>query len=211
MTLFIGGTTSDAITNAHKAATSGEAATQPVNPDLVVTEKGEPEVATENPEFTGGVNGVEPAINEVPEYTGGANAVEADKNTQEEYKGGVNGVEPAVHEVPDYTGGVNDSEPAVADPKGEATVPAEAPKTDSVAPVANDVTTNNVSNVPVTEPTAEGKPEQPSGDKPEEPGKPVEAKTGHDSPSNVSPLVGVGFGALIGGAVAVRRRARIED
>lgn len=72
MTLFIGGTTGDAISNAHRAATNGEVATQPVNPDLVVTEKGEPEVA-ENPEFTGGVNGVEPAVNDVPEYTGGAN------------------------------------------------------------------------------------------------------------------------------------------
>ena len=179
-----------------------------------MTEKGEPEVATENPEFTGGVNAVEPAINEVPEYTGGANAVEADKNTQEEYKGGVNGVEPAVRENnPEYTGAVNDSEPTVADPKGEATVPAEAPKTDSVAPVANDATTNNVSNVPVTEPATEGKPEQPSSDKPEEPGKPVEAKTGHDSVSSASPYVGIGFGALLAGAfVGVRRRfARTED
>ena len=50
MTLFISGTTGDAISKAHKAATNGEAATQPVNPDLVITEKGEPEVA-ENPEL----------------------------------------------------------------------------------------------------------------------------------------------------------------
>ena len=213
MTLFIGGTTGDAITNAHKAATNGEAATQPVNPDLVVTEKGEPEVATENPEFTGGVNAVEAATNEVPEYTGGANAVEADKNTQDEYTGGVNGVEPTVRENnPEYKGGAN-GEPAIAEPKGEATVPAEAPKTDSVAPVANDATTNNVSNVPVTEPATEDKPEQPEQDKPEEPGKPVEAKTGHDSMPSASPYVGIGFGALLAGAfVGVRRRfARTED
>ena len=58
-----------------------------------------------------------------------------------------------------------------------------------------------------------GKPEQPEEGKPEEPGKPVEAKTGHDSMSSASPFVGAGLGALFAGVfVGVRRRfARIED
>lgn len=209
MTLFIGGTTGDAISNAHRAATNGEAATQPVNPDLVVTEKGAPEVA-ENPEFTGGVNGTEPATNEVPEYAGGANTVEADKNTQEDYKGGVNGVEPAVRENnPEYTGGVNGVEPAVANPKGEAAVPTETPKTDGVAPAANEVTTDNAAKVPATE----SKPEQPSSDKPEEPGKPVEAKTGRESSSNPSifAVFGAVFAALVAGIASMRPKPEVRN
>lgn len=209
MTLFIGGTTGDAISNAHRAATNGEAATQPVNPDLVVTEKGAPEVA-ENPEFTGGVNGTEPATNEVPEYAGGANTVEADKNTQEDYKGGVNGVEPAVRENnPEYTGGVNGIEPAVANPKGEAAVPTETPKTDGVAPAANEVTTDNAAKVPATE----SKPEQPSSDKPEEPGKPVEAKTGRESSSNPSifAVFGAVFAALVAGIASMRPKPEVRN
>ena len=219
MTLFIGGTTGDAITNAHKAATNGEAATQPVNPDLVVTEKGEPEVATENPEFTGGVNAIEAATNEVPEYTGGANAVEADSNKKGDFTGGVNSAEPAVRENdPEYKGGAN-GEPAIAEPKGEATAPApsiaptDSPKGNTVEPAGTNGSTPNPSEAIAPEQSATGKPEQPEQDKPEEPGKPVEAKTGHDSMPSASPYVGIGFGALLAGAfVGVRRRfARTED
>ena len=57
-----------------------------------------------------------------------------------------------------------------------------------------------------------GKPEQPEEGKPEEPGKPVEAKTGHDSAPDASPFVGAGLGVLLAGAfVGARRRfARLE-
>lgn len=209
ITLLIGSTTGKAMALANTSSEKGEPAVQPTNPDQVITEKGEPETV-ETPDFTGGVNGVEPAINEVPEYTGGANAVEADKNTQEEYKGGVNGVEPAVRENnPEYTGGVNDSESTVAGPKGEATVPTETPKTDGVEPTANDAATDNASRVPTTE----GKPEQPSSDKPEEPGKPVEAKTGHDSLSNPSifAVFGAVFAALVAGVASMRPKPEVRD
>lgn len=212
MTLFIGGTTGDAISNAHKAATSGESATQPTNPDLVVTEKGEPEVIAENPEFNGGVNGAEPAIREDdPEYKGGANAVEADSNKKGDFTGGVNGTEPAVRENdPEYKGSVN-GEPAITEPKGEATTPAasESPKAEAVEPT-NNATGTSMESTPATPEVV--KPAEPETGKPEEPGKPVEAKTGHDSTSNALPFVGAGFGVLFAGAfVGVRRRfARIE-
>ena len=203
MTLFIGGTTGDAISNAHRAATNGEVATQPVNPDLVVTEKGEPEVA-ENPEFTGGVNAVEAAVNDVPEYTGGANAVEADSNTKDEFTGGVNGVEPAVRENdPEYQGGAN-GEPAIADPKGEATAPAaEKP--------ANEDSNKNVGNSDTA--TVSPKPEQPASNESGKPDAPVEAKTGHDvDSSSQAQIIGLGFGAFVAALfMGVRRRFSRDD
>ena len=199
MTLFIGGTTGDAISNAHRAATNGEVATQPVNPDLVVTEKGEPETI-ESPEFTGGVNAVEPAVNEVPEYTGGANAVEADSNTKGEFTGGVNGAEPAVRESdPEYKGGAN-GEPAIADPKGEATVPADSQNgTDA--------------KVSISESPKDSKPEAPSTDKPEQPGKPVEVKTGHgySSQAGIFGVFGAVFAALVAGVASMRPKTDVRE
>ena len=225
MTLFIGGTTGDAISNAHRAATNGEAATQAENPDLVITEKGEPEVATENPEFTGGVNAIEPAIREDdPEYKGGANAVEADSNAKGDFTGGVNGVEPTVRENdPEYQGGAN-GEPATAEPKGEATTPApsvaptDSPKGNTVEPADTNVGTNgstpNPSEAIAPEQSVTGKPEQPEEGKPEEPGKPVEAKTGHSQNDELISDAGL---PLAGGLIAALltmvglRRRRIEQ
>lgn len=143
MTLFIGGTTGKAISDANKAATNGEAATQPVNPDLVVTEKGEPEVIAENPEFNGGVNGTEPAIREDdPEYTGGANAVEADSNKKDDFTGGVNGTDPATRENnPEYTGAVN-GEPETTEPKPEGTTPPNPTTKEETTPTQQNTTNN---------------------------------------------------------------------
>ena len=204
MTLFIGGATGDAISNAHRATTNGEAATQPVNPDLVITEKGEPEVA-ENPEFTGGVNAVEAATNEVPEYTGGANAVEADSNAKGEFTGGVNDVEPAVRENdPEYKGGAN-GEPAIADPKGEATAPASEKPT-------NEGSNKNVGTSDTA--TVSPKPEQPASNESGKPDAPVEAKTGHDTvgSSPHTQVVGLGFGAFVAALfMGVRRRFSHDD
>ena len=216
VTLLIGSTTGKAMAVANTSSEKGEPATQPENPDLVVTEKGEPEVATENPEFNGGVNGSEPAIREDdPEYEGGANAVEADSNEKDDFTGGVNGSEPAVRENdPEYKGSVS-GEPATTEPKGEATTPAstpavsESPNGEAVAPT-NNATGTSVESTPVT-PEA-GKPAEPETGKPEEPGKLVEAKTGHDSTSSALSFVGAGFGVLLAGAfVGARRRfARLE-
>ena len=223
ITTLIGSATGKAMALANTSSEKGEPATQPANPDQVVTEKGEPEVATENPEFNGGVNGSEPAIREDdPEYTGGANAVEADSNKKDDFTGGVNGTEPAVRENdPEYKGGAN-GEPATTDPKGEATIPApsiaptDSPKGNTVAPAGTNVGTNgstpNPSEAIAPEQSVTGKPEQPEEGKPEEPGKPVEAKTGHDSAPDASPFVGAGLGVLLAGAfVGARRRfARLE-
>lgn len=119
---------------------------------------------------------------------------------------------------PEYKGGAN-GEPAIAEPKGEATAPApsvaptDSPKGNTVEPAGTNGSTPNPSEAIAPEQSATGKPEQPEQDKPEEPGKPVEAKTGHDSMPSASPYVGIGFGALLAGAfVGVRRRfARTED
>jgi hypothetical protein len=74
ITTLIGSTTGKAMALANTSSEKGEPATQPANPDQVVTEKGEPEVVAENPEFTGGVNGTEPAVRENdPEYKGSVN------------------------------------------------------------------------------------------------------------------------------------------
>ena len=211
VTALIGSTTGKAMALANTSSEKGEPATQPVNPDQVVTEKGEPEVA-ENPEFTGGANG-EPAVNEVPEYQGGANAVEADSNTKGDFTGGVNGVEPAVRENdPEYKGGAN-GEPATAEPKGEATVPAP-----SVAPTDTNVGVGGASNdstlvAPATVPTEPGKPEQPESAKPEEPGKLVEVKTGHghSSQAGILGVFGAVFAALVAGVVSMRPKTEVRD
>lgn len=199
VTLLIGSTTGKAMALANTSREKGEPATQPANPDQVVTEKGEPEVATENPDFTGGVNGAEPAIREDdPEYKGGANAVEANSNTKDDFTGGVNGVEPAVREDdPEYKGSVN-GEPETADPKAEATVPA-----DGKAPVADSKV-----NIPASEPAPAPKPEQPTEDiTADKPNAPVEAKTGHSSETGVQGgVVGFGVGALIAAVFAGSRR-----
>lgn len=211
VTLLIGSTTGKAMALANTSSEKGESATQPANPDQVVTEKGEPEVA-ENPEFTGGANG-EPAVNEVPEYQGGANAVEADSNTKDDFTGGVNGTEPAVRENdPEYKGSVN-GEPATSDPKGEATVPAP-----SVAPTDTNVGVGGTSNdstpvAPATVPTEPGKPEQPESAKPEEPGKLVEVKTGHghSSQAGILGVFGAVFAALVAGVVSMRPKTEVRD
>jgi hypothetical protein len=199
ITTLIGSTTGKAMALANTSSEKGEPATQPANPDQVVTEKGEPEVATENPDFTGGVNGAEPAIREDdPEYKGGANAVEANSNTKDDFTGGVNGVEPAVREDdPEYKGSVN-GEPETADPKAEATVPA-----DGKAPVADSKV-----NIPASEPAPAPKPEQPTEDiTADKPNAPVEAKTGHSSETGVQGgVVGFGVGALIAAVFAGSRR-----
>ena len=199
ITTLIGSTTGKAMALANTSSEKGEPATQPANPDQVVTEKGEPEVVAENPEFTGGVNGSEPAIREDdPEYKGGANAVEADSNTKDGFTGGVNGVEPAVREDdPEYKGSVN-GEPETADPKAEATVPA-----DGKAPVADSKV-----NIPASEPVPAPKPEQPTEDTAAgKPNAPVEAKTGHSSETGVQGgVVGFGVGALIAAVFAGSRR-----
>lgn len=199
ITTLIGSTTGKAMALANTSREKGEPATQPANPDQVVTEKGEPEVATENPDFTGGVNGAEPAIREDdPEYKGGANAVEANSNTKDDFTGGVNGVEPAVREDdPEYKGSVN-GEPETADPKAEATVPA-----DGKAPVADSKV-----NIPASEPAPAPKPEQPTEDiTADKPNAPVEAKTGHSSETGVQGgVVGFGVGALIAAVFAGSRR-----
>ena len=199
VTLLIGSTTGKALALANTSSEKGEPATQPANPDQVVTEKGEPEVATENPEFNGGVNGSEPAIREDdPEYTGGANAVEADSNKKDDFTGGVNGTEPAVRENdPEYKGGAN-GEPAIAEPKGEVTAPTNSP---SEAPASKVVPTqNDGSSAGIVE-----KPEQPS----EKPSKPVEAKTGHNGDSVlVSAFKGALVGGLIAAVVVLIRRVR---
>lgn len=198
MTLFIGGTTGDAISNTHKAATSGEAATQPVNPDLVVTEKGEPEVIAENPEFNGGVNGTEPATRENdPEYKGGANAVEADSNKKDDYTGGVNGTESATRENdPEYQGAVN-GEPATTDPKPEGTTPTtptnkEETTTQPTNPTNN--TTNTENPAPNTNTTQ----------------KPTLIKGGHEQPTNNNTLWATVAGALtaLAGALRLSRKKR---
>lgn len=199
ITTLIGSTTGKAMALANTSREKGEPATQPANPDQVVTEKGEPEVATENPDFTGGVNGAEPAIREDdPEYKGGANAVEANSNTKDDFTGGVSGVEPAVREDdPEYKGSVN-GEPETADPKAEATVPA-----DGKAPVADSKV-----NIPASEPAPAPKPEQPTEDiTADKPNAPVEAKTGHSSETGVQGgVVGFGVGALIAAVFAGSRR-----
>lgn len=199
VTLLIGSTTGKALALANTSSEKGEPATQPANPDQVVTEKGEPEVATENPEFNGGVNGSEPAIREDdPEYTGGANAVEADSNKKDDFTGGVNGTEPAVRENgPEYEGSVNGGS-ATAEPRGEATVPAGTP---SEAPASKVVPTqNDGSSTGIVE-----KPEQPS----EKPSKPIEAKTGHNGDSVlVSAFKGALVGGLIAAVVVLIRRVR---
>ena len=192
MTLFIGGTTGDAITNAHKAATNGEAATQPVNPDLVATEKGEPEIA--NPtEFTGGVNAVEPAINEIPEYQGAANAVEADTNKKDDYTGGVNGTEPATRENdPEYQGAVN-GEPATTEPKPEGTTPTT--KEETTTQPTNP--TNNTTNT--------GEPQTTNTTQ-----KPTLIKGGHEQPTNTNTLWATAAGAItaLAGALHLSRKKR---
>lgn len=205
VTLLIGSTTGKALALANTSSENGESATQPENPELVVTEKGEPEVATENPEFNGGVNGAEPAVREDdPEYTGGANAVEADSNTKGDFTGGVNGAEPAVRENdPEYKGGAN-GEPAIADPKGEATAPAaEKP--------ANEDSNKNVGTSDTA--TVSPKPEQPASDESGKPDAPVEAKTGHAvGSSSQAQVVGLGFGAFVAALfMGVRRRFSRDD
>lgn len=195
MTLFIGGTTGDAITNAHKAATNGEAATQPVNPDLVATEKGEPEIA--NPtEFTGGVNAVEPAINEIPEYQGAANAVEADTNKKDDYTGGVNGTEPATRENdPEYQGAVN-GEPATTEPKPEGTTP--------TTPTTKEETTTQPTN-PTNNTTNTGEPQTTNTTQ-----KPTLIKGGHEQPTNTNTLWATAAGAItaLAGALHLSRKKR---
>ena len=203
ITTLIGSTTGKAIAVANTSSEKGAPAVQPTNPDQVVTEKGEPEVA-ENPEFTGGVNGVEPAVNDVPEYTGGANAVEADSNTKDAFTGGVNGAEPAVRENdPEYKGGAN-GEPATADPKSEATAPAaEKP--------ANEDSSKNVGTSDTA--TVSPKPEQPVSDESGKPDAPVEDKTGHDvGSSSQAQIIGLGFGAFVAALfMGVRRRFSRDD
>lgn len=194
MTLFIGGTTGDAISNAHKAATNGEAATQPVNPDLVATEKGEPEVA--NPtEFTGGVNAVEPAINEIPEYQGAANAVEADTNKKDDYTGGVNGTEPATRENnPEYQGAVN-GEPATTEPEGTTpTTPTTKEETTTQPTNPTNNTTNTENPAPTNTNTQ----------------KPTLIKGGHEQPTNTNTLWATAAGAItaLAGALHLSRKKR---
>lgn len=199
ITTLIGSTTGKALALANTSHEKGEPVVRPENPEQVVTEKGEPEVVAENPEFIGGVNGTEPAIREDdPEYKGGANAVEADSNKKDNFTGGVNGVEPAVREDdPEYKGSVN-GEPETADPKAEATVPA-----DGKAPVADTKV-----NTPASEPAPAPKPEQPTEDTATgKPNAPVEAKTGHSSEPGVQGgVVGFGVGALIAAVFAGSRR-----
>ena len=205
VTLLIGSTTGKAIAQANTSSENGESAVQPENPDLVVTEKGEPEVVAENPEFSGGVNGTEPAIREDdPEYRGGANAVEADSNTKSDFTGGVNGAEPAVRENdPEYKGSVN-GEPVITEPKGEATAPVTEKPADE----------ESNKNVGATDSTAaSSKPEQPTSDDSGKPNAPVEAKTGHSvDSSSQGQLIGLGFGAFVAALfMGVRRRFSRDD
>lgn len=220
VTLLIGSTTGKAMALANRSAEKGEPAIQPTNPDQVVTEKGEPEVAN-SPEFTGGVNAVEAATNEVPEYTGGANAVEADSNKKDDFTGGVSDSEPTVREEnPEYAGSVNGGS-ATAAPKGEDTtptstpVPTDSPKAPAVEPTNSGEGVAGDSDGSTTAPSEAVKPEQPSeSSKPEEPRKPVEAKTGHEQYDALTSDVGL---PLAGGLVAMLltmvglRRRRIEQ
>lgn len=206
VTLLIGSTTGKAMALANRSAEKGEPAIQPTNPDQVVTEKGEPEVAN-SPEFTGGVNAVEAATNEVPEYTGGANAVEADSNKKDDFTGGVSDSEPTVREEnPEYAGSVNGGS-ATAAPKGEDTtptstpVPTDSPKAPAVEPTNSGEGGAGDSDGSTTAPSEAVKPEQPSeSSKPEEPRKPVEAKTGHEQYDALTSDVGL---PLAGGLVAM--------
>lgn len=217
MTLLIGSTTGKALALANTSHEKGEPAVQPTNPDQVVTEKGEPEVAN-SPEFTGGVNAVEAATNEVPEYTGGANAVEADSNKREDFTGGVNDSEPTVREEnPEYAGSVNGGS-ATAATKGEDTnptstpVPTDSPKAPAAEPTNSGEGAAGDSDGSTTTPSEVVKPEQSSeSSKPEEPRKPVEAKTGHEQNDVLTSDAGL---SLAGGLIAtlltmvgLRRRA----
>ena len=217
MTLLIGSTTGKALALANTSHEKGEPAVQPTNPDQVVTEKGEPEVAN-SPEFTGGVNAVEAATNEVPEYTGGANAVEADSNKREDFTGGVNDSEPTVREEnPEYAGSVNGGS-ATAAPKGEDTnptstpAPTDSPKAPAAEPTNSGEGAAGDSDGSTTTPSEVVKPEQSSeSSKPEEPRKPVEAKTGHEQNDVLTsdaglPLAG-GLIATLLTMVGLRRRA----
>lgn len=218
VTLLIGSTTGKAMAVANTSSEKGEPATQPVNPDQVVTEKGEPEVVAENPEFNGGVNGSDPAVREDdPEYKGGANAVEADSNKKEDFTGGVNDSEPTVREEnPEYTGSVNGG-PATANPKGATTQPTsstetlDSSKAPTVEPAHSGEGATGDSNGSTTAPSEVTKPEQPSESaKPEELRKPVEAKTGHEQNDALAsdaqlPLAG-GLIATLLAVVGLRRR-----
>lgn len=194
VTLLIGSTTGKAMALANTTSAKGDPAVQPANPDLVATEKGEPEVA--NPtEFTGGVNGTEPATRENdPEYQGAANAVEADTNKKDDYTGGVNGTEPAVRENnPEYTGAVN-GEPATTEPKPEGTTPTNTnPKEET-----NNQPTTPSNNTAETETTNTNTQ------------KPTLIKGGHEQPTNTNTLWATAAGAItaLAGALHLSRKKR---
>ena len=197
MTLLVGSTTGNAMALANTSSEKGTPATQPENPELVVTEKGEPEVIAENPEFNGGVNGTEPTIREDdPAYTGDANAAEADSNNKDNFTGGVNGTEPATRENnPEYTGAVNSTETATNQPGPEGTTP--APPTD---------TTNNTQTEPAT-PTNNETHNNPTE---ETTTKPTLIKGGHEQPTTNNTLWATAAGALtaLAGALHLSRKKR---
>ena len=199
VTLLIGSTTGKALALANTSSEKGEPATQPANPDQVVTEKGEPEVVAENPEFNGGVNGSEPAVREGdPEYTGGANAVEADSNTKDDFTGGVNGSEPATRENdPEYQGAVN-GEPATTEPKPEGTTP--------TTPTNKEETTTQPEN-PTNKTTNKEKPEPNTTTNTQ---KPTLIKGGHEQPTTNNTLWATAAGAItaLAGALHLSRKKR---
>lgn len=198
VTLLIGSTTGKALALANTSSEKGEPATQPANPDQVVTEKGEPEVVAENPEFNGGVNGSEPAVREGdPEYTGGANAVEADSNTKDDFTGGVNGTEPATRENdPEYQGAVN-GEPATTEPKPEGTTPTTPTNKEETTTHPQD-TTNNTTTKENPEPNTNTTQ------------KPTLIKGGHEQPTTNNTLWATAAGAItaLAGALHLSRKKR---